>query len=281
MALDLSLVGKPLEPSHFSYGPRDTILYALGVGAKKAELDWLYEGRGPKVLPSFAVVPMFEPMFHALTKTGCTLPMVVHGGQRVRVHGALPAEATLSTTITVRGIYDLRRFAIIVLDTKTHVGSDLVAETSVQIIARGDGGFGGATPPKEPKLADVPKDRAATPDFTIEEATSPEQALLYRLSGDKNPLHADPEFAKNVGFDQGPILHGLCTYGYMTRHAAQALAGGDASRITTIDAQFKKPVWPGDVLETRGWKVSDTRAAIEVHAKGRDGAVVVGAVELS
>lgn len=275
MALDTSIVGTPLPPALMSYGPRDTILYALGVGAKKAELDYLYEGRGPKVIPSFAVVPMFDPMLSALTKTGCNLAMVVHGGQRVRVHRSIPAEGTLSTVATVRGIYDLRRFAIMIIDTKTSLGDELVADTTVQIIARDDGGFGGETPPKEPKGADVPKDRG--PDFVIEESTSPEQALLYRLSGDKNPLHADPEFAKNVGFDQGPILHGLCTYGYMTRHAAQGLLGGDTTRLSVIEASFKKPVWPGDVLETRGWKVGENRAAIEVHVKGREGAVVGGA----
>ena len=90
MALDLSLVDKPSEPSSFTYTWKDTVLYALGVGAKKDELDWLYEGRGPKVLPSFAVVPMFQPMLDCVAKTGGDLAMVVHGNQRVRVYGDIP-----------------------------------------------------------------------------------------------------------------------------------------------------------------------------------------------
>jgi acyl dehydratase len=276
MALDTSLVGKSTEPRAFSYGWKELALYALGCGAPREELDYLYEGRGPHVLPSFAVVPMFQPMFEALDKTGCNLAMVVHGAQRVKIRKPLPASGTVHTTASVSGIFDLRRFAILHLDTRiTDNDGALLAETRSQIIGRGDGGFGGQTPPKDPKVAEVPKDRA--PDFVIEETTRPEQALLYRLSGDYNPLHADPEFAKNVGFEQGPILHGLCTYGYMVRHAAKGALGGDARRIVGIDAQFKKPVWPGDTLETRGWRVSPNLVALEVHAKGRDGAVIGGA----
>src|SRR6478609_9082610 len=106
MALDLSLVDKPSEPSTFSYAWKDTVLYALGIGAKKDDLDYLYEGRGPRVIPSFAVVPTFDPMFRLVAKTGGDLAMVVHGSQRVRVHAVLPSAATLATTAKIRGIYD-------------------------------------------------------------------------------------------------------------------------------------------------------------------------------
>src|SRR5437899_3121651 len=111
MALDLSLVGKPSEPTTFTYAWKDAVLYALGVGAKKSELDWLYEGRGPKVLPSFAVVPMFGPMLDRVVRTGGDLSMVVHGSQRVRVHGSLPPSGTITTVATTSAIYDMRKFA--------------------------------------------------------------------------------------------------------------------------------------------------------------------------
>lgn len=276
MALDSSIVGQAGPPCTFTYAWKDVVLYALGVGAKRDELDYLYEGRGPKVLPSFAVVPMFEPMFERVAKLGGDLSMVVHGGQRVRLHNELPPSGTVSTTATVRGIYDMRKFAFVLVDTTTKDdGGTLLFETTAQIIFRGAGGFGGEPPPKEPKLAEVPK--GASPDFRVEELVPAEQALLYRLSGDINPLHADPAFAANVGFTQGPILHGLCTYGYMIRHVARAACDGDASQITAFDGQFRRPVWPGDTLVTEGYRVAPGRIALQVRVADRDETVITAA----
>ncbi len=288
MAFDLSIVGKPSEVSRFSYSWKDTVLYALGVGAKKDELDFLYEGASfgnverktdaprPKVIPSFAVVPTFPVMLSHLSKTGGDLAMVVHGAQRFKVHKPFAPSGELLSTATIRGIYDLRRFASVLVDTRTSdTQGDLVAEGTWMIIYREHGGFGGTTPPKEPSDITVPKDCA--PDFRIEEKTTPEQALLYRLSGDPNPLHADPEFAKSVGFEQGPILHGLCTYGYMVRHAAKGACNGDATRLTGFDGRFSKPVWPGDTIVTQGWIVAPGKIALSVSVKERDEAVITAA----
>lgn len=276
MALDLTLVGKETEPKLHTYTSRDVILYALGVGGRKDELDTLYEGRGPLVLPSFAVVPMFDPMFDLVAKTGGDLSMVVHGGQKVRVHKPFAPAATVSTTAKIRAIYDMRRFANVLVDTTTKdEKGELLAETTASIIFRGEGGWGGDPPPKEPKFAEVPKDRE--PDFRVEESTSPEQALLYRLSGDPNPLHADPVFAEKVGFTQGPILHGLCTYGHMVRHVIRGACGGDSKKVTAFDAQFRKPVWPGDTLVTEGFLVDKGVYALRVSVKERSEAVLAGA----
>lgn len=270
--LDLSVVGKPLDPQPFTYTWKDTVLYALGVGAKKDELDFLYEGRGPKVLPSFAVVPMFKPMLDGVIATGGDLAMVVHGKQRVQVHAEIPAAATLTTTGRVRGIYDMRKFAIVVVDCEIKdAGGKAIAETSSQIVIRNAGGFGGELPPKDEKVAEIPKGQA--PDFRVEEKTTAEQALLYRLSGDVNPLHADPEFAAKVGFEQGPILHGLCTYGYMVRHVVKAACGGDPSKLTGFETKFAKPVWPGETLVTEGWNVAPGKIALQVKSIERDEAV--------
>ena len=275
-ALDLSIVDKPSAPSTFSYAWKDTVLYALGIGAKKDELDYLFEGKGPRVIPSFAVVPMFEPMFQLVAKTGGDLAMVVHGAQTVKLHATIPASGTLATTAKIRGIYDMRRFAIVLVDTETRdAAGQHLFDTTSQIIFRDAGGFGGDPPPKEPKTIEVPK--GTEPTFRIEETTTPEQALLYRLSGDINPLHADPEFAAKVGFTQGPILHGLCTYGFMARHVAKGACGGDATKITGLSGQFRRPVWPGDTLVTEGWKVGDGQIALKVSVKERDEAVLTNA----
>jgi acyl dehydratase len=276
MPFDLSIVGKPTQPAAFSYTWKDVVLYALGIGAKKDELDYLYEGRGPKVYPSFAVVPMFAPMFDVIAKSGGDLAMVVHGGQKVLVKKPFASEGTLHTTAVARGIYDLRRLASVLVDTETKdAKGEVVCTSTSSIIFRGAGGFGGNPPPKEASGIDVPKDRPA--DFRVEETTSPEQALLYRLSGDLNPLHADPAFAKMVGFEQGPILHGLATYGHMVRHVAKGACGGDASKITGFEAQFRKPVWPGDTLVTEGWKVGPGQIALSVSVKERDEKVITNA----
>jgi acyl dehydratase len=276
MPFDLSIVGKPSEPQLHSYTWKDTVLYALGVGAKHDELDYLYEGRGPKVLPSFAVVPTYKPMFDLLARTGGSFATVVHGAQKVVVRKPFAPEGTLSTVARVKGLYDLRRFTIAHVETETSDRTgERVCDTTWTIIFRGEGGWGGAPPPREPSGIDVPKDRPA--DFRIEEATTREQALLYRLSGDLNPLHADPEFAKGVGFEQGPILHGLCTYGHMIRHVARGACGGDASKLTGFDASFKKPVWPGDTLVTEGWTVAPGKIALTVSVKERAELVIGGA----
>jgi acyl dehydratase len=286
MAFDLSIVGKPSDVSRFTYSWKDVVLYALGIGAKTDELDFLYEGASfgnvvrtaagrPKVIPSFIVVPTFPVMLAHLAKTGGDLAMVVHGAQRFRVHKPLAPSGELSSTATIRGIYDMRKFASVLVDTHTRDEQGLVAEGTWTIIYRNHGGFGGEPPPKEPSEIAVPKDRE--PDFRIEEKTAAEQALLYRLSGDPNPLHADPEFAKKVGFEQGPILHGLCTYGFMVRHVAKGACAGDATKLTGIDGRFSKPVWPGDTIVTQGWVVAPGKVALTVSVKEREETVITAA----
>lgn len=274
MAFDLSIVGQPSEQSVFEYGWKDVVLYALGIGAKVDELDYLFEGRGPKTYPSFAVVPVFAPMFGMLSRTGGNHAMVVHGAQKVRLHKPIAPEGKLLTTATIRGIYDIKKFAVVIVDTATvDGGGDKVFDTTWNIIYRGHGNFGGAPPPREESVV-PPQGKPA--DFSIEESTSKEQALLYRLSGDLNPLHADPEFAKGVGFAAGPILHGLCTFGYMIRHAVKGACGGDATKLKAFEAQFRKPVWPGDTLVTEGWNLGE-RYALQVSVKERSEAVITNA----
>lgn len=253
--MDVSTVGWRSEPTQYRYGWQQLALYALGIGAQASELDYLYEGRGPKSYPTFAVVPAISHCFACLKHAQIPLASVVHGGQTIRRLGPLPSEGVLRTHGEILGFFDMKKFAQFAIRTESVLEDGTPAlETEWTIIVRGAGGFGGEPPPKH-EDGKVPHDRE--PDFRVEQATLPEQALLYRLSGDSNPLHADPEVAKKAGFEQGPILHGLATLGFAARAIVKARCGGDADRLELIHGQFRRPVWPGDTLCTEGWIVDD------------------------
>jgi acyl dehydratase len=276
MALDPSSVGFTTAPTRFTYDWKAVVLYALGIGAKRDELDYLYEGRGPRVFPTFAVCPAMPAIMQCLAKTGGDFATVVHGAQTVKIHRPIPPGGTLVTTATLRALYDMKKFAQAVADSTTSLeGGEPLFETTWSIIYRGGGGFDGPRPPKSEAI-DPPKDRPA--DFHVELATSLEQALLYRLSGDLNPLHADPAFAAAVGFPEAPILHGLCTYGFVARAIVRGACGGDASKLKRLDGQFRRPVWPGDTIVVDGWTVEPGTIAAAVTVKERPDPVVTGVV---
>ncbi len=274
MSLDLSTIGFKTEPHVFSYDWKTAVLYALGIGAKRAEIDYLYEGRGPKVFPTFGVLPSYGPVSEMFVKAGCDMTRLVHGAQSLRVYRPLPPSGTLQTVGTIRGIYDMKKLAQVLFQTYTTLNGEPCFDTEWQLLIRDAGNFGGERPPKSeaPKIPD-----GATPSFDHTEVTSPEQALLYRLSGDLNPLHADPAFASLVGFDQGPILHGLCTYGFVARAVIQHACDGDASRLKGLHAQFRKPVWPGEAIRTVGYALGDGRIVLQAFAGDRPDAVITSA----
>lgn len=274
MSLDLSAVGHETEPFFFDYDWKTTVLYALGVGATHEELDYLYEKRGPRVVPSFAVVPTYPALEPLVERARADMTKVVHGSQTIRLHRPLPASGRLRTVARIDGIHDLKRLSQVVFSTRTDLEGELLFETEWTLVVRDTGGFGGPRPPKSeaPKLPE-----GQTPLFERTEKTSPEQALLYRLSGDLNPLHADPEFARAVGFEQGPILHGLATFGYVTRAVVQGACGGNPDRLRALTVQFKKPVWPGETLKTVGFDVGEGKIALATYAEDRPEAVVGGA----
>lgn len=277
MTLDLTAVGHETEAMTFPYDFRSTVLYALGVGAKAEELDYLYEKRGPLVVPSFAVVPTYPALEPLVQRANADMSKVVHGSQLIRLKRPIPSAGVLSTKAKIEGIYDLKRLSQVVFSTQTTSNGELIFETEWSLIVRDTGGFGGPRPPK----TSAPKATAENlVTFDVTEETSKEQALLYRLSGDLNPLHADPEFARDVGFAEGPILHGLCTFGYIARACVAQAAAGDPSRIEELFVPFKKPVWPGDSLRTVGQKASldgdDSYVLLSTYAGGRPEAVVSG-----
>jgi acyl dehydratase len=270
MAIKLDLVGKKSAATPFSYTWKDAVLYALGVGAKPSELDFLYEGRGPKVLPTFAVVPSFGAMIAVAGDLGANPMMILHGEQEISLHRPIPPSGTLLTTSEVKGIYDKGKGALVVVEAKTvDQKNEPVFDNRFSIFVRGEGGFGGERGPEAVK-ADPPAGKA--PDFEVVEETSREQALLYRLSGDLNPLHADPNMAKLGGFDR-PILHGLCTFGFAGRALLKGACDGDPQRLRSFGARFAGVVFPGDTLTTRGWKVADKRYVVTVSTQ--DGRTVL------
>jgi acyl dehydratase len=273
MTLDAAAVGHESAPSEFKYDWKNSVLYALGIGAKRAELDYLYEARGPRVYPMFAVVPGYGVLFELLARTGADLSSILHGAQLLRCHAPLPPNGTAVTVGRVEAMYDLKRLAQVVLVTRTTVDGVLCAEVEWSMFVRDGGGFGGSPPPRD--RVRVPDDQE--PSWIHEERVPQEQALLYRLSGDLNPLHADPSVAEQAGFPQAPILHGLCTYGYLGRAVIERACTGDADRLTALAAQFRKPVWPGDVLRTEGYALGDGRFALRVLAAGRDDPVITNA----
>lgn len=270
MGLDPSVAGAENGPYELAYDWKTLVLYALGIGAKRDELDYLYEGRGPKAYPTIAVLPAYAPLMALLPLCKGNLSTMVHGGQAIRVHRPIPPSGVFSTTGRIDGVYDMKRLGQVVCTTKTEVAGHPVFETEWSLLFRGEGGFGGRPPARDrgPKVADD-----ASPLFSSEETTLPEQALLYRLSGDTNPLHADPEFAKSVGFDGGPILHGLATLGFVARALIRHACHGDGNRLRYMSAQFRKPVWPGETIRTVGYAV-DGKIALRAYAGGRPEAVI-------
>ena len=250
MAIDAQSLGYETSPIDFSYTWRDTVVYALGVGASAdEELDYLYEGRGPKVLPTFCTIPTFAAFDALVDRIGCDRQGMVHHSQQMDLFKPLRPNAQLRVTGKVAGLYDLKRLAMAVFSIEAHdEDGDLIIRGEVTLLLRNDGGFGGERPPKTERVN--PPDHE--PDFEIRDQVGPTQALLYRLSGDYNPLHADPDFAAQAGFDR-PILHGLCTYGYAGRAVVQGACGGDPDKLATLRGQFSNPVFPGDTLIIRGW----------------------------
>lgn len=267
MPIDADSLGYETSPIEFDYGWRDVVVYALGVGASAdGELDYLYEGRGPKVLPTFCTIPTFAAFDALVDRIGCDRSGMVHHSQQTDVFKTLAPSARLRVNGKVSALYDLKRMAMSVFTIEAFDETDeLVTRGEVTLVLLKDGGFGGARPPRTERVSFPDRE----PDFESREAVSPSQALLYRLSGDYNPLHADPEFAATVGFDR-PILHGLCTYGYAGRALVRGVCGGDPARLKTLRGQFSNPVFPGDTLVIRSWNEGE-RVIVAVSTEERPG----------
>jgi len=278
MPINPDAVGSKSEPSEHSWTSKDALLYALGVGAGAidplTELEFTTENTADtpqQVLPTMAVV-LGAGGFAAMGKIGSFNPaMLVHGEQAFEVFSPIPVKGTVSTVGEVVGIYDKGKGALVVseaVSTDVATGKKLFTNRSSAFI-RGEGGWGGDRGPSGPQ--NVPPERE--PDRTLTFQTRSDQALIYRLSGDRNPLHSDPSFAAMGGFDR-PILHGLCSYGFTGRALLHGLCEGDPGRFRSMEGRFSSPVFPGEALTINMWV--DGAAAV-FQTTGGDGRIVIDA----
>lgn len=276
-------IGSPVGETTFSWSESDVLLYHLGIGAGSRAGDnlspdalrYTLDGPGLQVLPSFGVV---APTFHMtdpppLDLPGCdiNLAQVVHGAQSISLAGPLPTSGTATIRTTLTDVWDKGKAAVIWQEgVATSPEGEELWRVRSSIFVKGEGGWGGDRGTST--AVEVP-DRA--PDCDTSYAVTPQQALLYRLCGDRNPLHADPDFAKAAGFP-APILHGLCSYGIVLRELTDALLGGDASLVSGFGARFAGVVFPGETIRVQGWQ-EDGRvvAAASIAGGERDGSPVL------
>jgi acyl dehydratase len=282
-------LGADLGSREFSWDASDVLLYHLGIGAgsrpgdnlSPAALRYTLDGPALQVLPSFGIV---APTFHEqdpppLDLPGCdiTLSQVVHGSQAISVTGPLPTSGTATVSTRISDIWDKGKAAVIWQEgVATAPSGEVLWTTLSSIFVRGEGGWGGDRGSSEKvELPDRPADADATYDVT------PQQALLYRLCGDRNPLHADPDFAKAAGFP-APILHGLCSYGIVLRTLTDELLGGDATAVAGFAARFAGVVVPGETIRVQGWQDSGRiLASATISGGDRDGSPVLADCVLS
>ncbi|MCB0977424.1 MAG: MaoC family dehydratase N-terminal domain-containing protein [Acidimicrobiales bacterium] len=277
MPINPDAVGSVGAPFRHAWTSKDSILYALGVGAGAVDpLDELAfttensNGIDQQALPTMAVV-LGMGGGAAMAGIGSFNPaMLVHGAQAFTLHRPIPVSGEVETTGEVTAIWDKGKGAVVeVTSTSVDVASgDPVFTNVMSAFIRGEGGFGGERGPSGPH--NVAPERE--PDHVVTYPTRTDQALLYRLSGDRNPLHSDPTFAALGGFDR-PILHGLCTYGFTGRALLHSLCDGDPARFTSMDGRFSSPVLPGEELTVSIWRTGDGEALF--RTAGGDGRTVL------
>lgn len=285
MPIDPSVaIGADLGASTFSWTESDVLLYHLGIGAGAREGDnlsadalrYTLDNAALQVLPSFGVV---APTFHAtdpppLDLPGCdiNLAQVVHGSQSISVSGPLPTSGTATIRTTLTDVWDKGKAAVIWQEgvaTSDATGEELWRVRS-SIFVKGEGGWGGERGSATP--VEVPGRDA---DYVSSYTVTPQQALLYRLCGDRNPLHADPDFAKAAGFP-APILHGLCSWGIVLRELTDGLLGGDSSKVDGFTGRFSGVVFPGETIRVAGWRTDDAIiGSATIEGGERDGSPVL------
>lgn len=269
------------------YDERDLSLYALGIGLgqdalNERELAYIDERRVDfQAFPSYAMVPMMSIVM-SQSRKGITpllgmnfgLDRLLHGAQYMRLQRPLPPRATLTHHFSLKQLLDKDPHAVVTLaiSSRDEQGEELIYNELTAFVM-GGGGFGGVRGVKT--AVDTPP--AGRPDAVIEEVIADNQALLYRLSGDWNPLHVNPAFALEFGFKR-PILHGLCTLGFCCRHVVKAFAHNDGRRLKSVRVRFSASVFPGETLVTQMWSETTTRIVFEARVKERDMTVITQAV---
>lgn len=267
MPLNPDAVGTETEPFDISWTSKDALLYAVGIGAGVDELAFTTEntsGVEQQVFPTFPVVMAFGAPSPMRNIGSFNPAMLVHGQQAVTLHRPIPVEGTATVVSTLTALYDKGKAAVAVTESQATLDGAPLYSTRSSAFIRGEGGWGGDRGPSGP--VNEPPDRS--PDHEVTYQTSPDQALVYRLSGDRNPLHSDPAFAAAGGFDR-PILHGLCSYGFTGRALLHTLCGSDPARFEHVEARFASPVLPGEALTIKMWEISDTEAVFTTSVGDR------------
>ncbi|MEO8695956.1 MAG: MaoC/PaaZ C-terminal domain-containing protein [Acidimicrobiales bacterium] len=258
-----------LPTLRFQWTWRDAVLYALGVGCDPgAELDYVYERRGPQVLPTFPVLAGGKMMDTLPSVVELDLRRLLHGTEAVSVLRPLPPEGDVEIRGRISEVWDKGKAAVIEVETAGYDDEGLLFTVHGSLYVNGAGGFGGE---RGPSAASAPVPERA-PDYTVCQQIPHHQAALYRLSGDRNPMHIDPDFARAAGFD-GPFLHGLCTFGFVGRAVLQSICGADLRAFAGLSGRFVGQVWPGDELVTTIWATDDVSAALQTTSSR--GAVVI------
>ncbi|HXF66183.1 MAG TPA: MaoC/PaaZ C-terminal domain-containing protein [Burkholderiales bacterium] len=247
----------PIPPVEQRLTRRDTILYALGVGlgadpCDPDQLQFVYE-ENLRALPTMAVILGYPGPWHAAPELGITRSQVVHGGQGFRIHRELPVEGEIIGVTRVTGVVDKGegRGALVMTEctVRDKVKGEVICTLASTTFCRADGGFGGPSGPV-PAPHPIP---LAPPQHVCDLPTLPQSALLYRLCGDYNPLHADPAYARRAGFDR-PILHGRLTFGVAGHAILKTLCGYDPGRLVAMECRFSAPVYPGETIRTEMWR---------------------------
>lgn len=263
-AISSDLVGVTFEPVPYSWTSKDVMLYALGVGSKpEQELEFVYEGRGPKVLPTFGVIPGMMASGGLISRVEINLAMLLHGEQGITLHREIPPEASVRVTGRVTEVWDKGKAAVIGVEGIAEDQGGPMFTTRATLFIRGAGGFGGERGPSTAGINEPPQ---RAPDIVIEDATRPEQGAIYRLSGDRNPIHIDPDFARMAGFEK-PFMHGLCTYGFAGRAILRSLCGGDPARFRSLEVRFADQVYFGDTIVTKIWKTGEGEAIVQAETQ--------------
>jgi len=261
------------EGKRFSWNERDTMLYALAVGMgsdplDRNELAFVYE-KNLKALPTLATVMAWGAGISP-ERLGLNRLHTLHGEESVTFHRPIPCAGEVIAASRVAAVYDKNERGAVVeretllTDAASH---ELIATITRTAFARTDGGFGG--PPQPPGPGGPPM---RSPDVVLEFATRRDQALLYRLCGDRNPLHADPDIARAAGFET-PLLHGLCTYGICCRAVLQAFCEYEPSRLESHSVRFSAPVFPGDVITVKLWR-DGVNVSFEAEVAARKSTVI-------
>ena len=268
MPLNPAAVGATSEPAEFSWTSKDALLYAVSIGAGEAELPFTTEntaGVDQVVFPTFPVVMGYGAGRGVMSEIGSFNPaLLVHGQQAVTLHRPIPPSGTATLTSKLTDMFDKGKAAVVVTQNEVVMDGEPLYSTRMSAFIRGEGGWGGDRGPSGPQ--NVPPERA--PDHEITYQTSPDQAFLYRLNGDRNPLHTDPSFAAAGGFDK-PILHGLCSYGFTGRGLLHLLCGSDPAKFHHIEARFASPVLPGEALTVKAWETGDGEAVFTTSVDDR------------